>query len=670
MCGIFGFSISSKFLDEHELNRLLHDLFIFSESRGKEASGISILDKGDLKVLKSPHPASELIRGNEYRQLIGSLCELLKDDTSFIQAIGHSRLVTNGGQQNNLNNQPAITENIVAIHNGIITNVDSLWQKYPTLEKKSQLDTEVFLRIFYSHLQETKSIQAALKKTYSEIEGVASIAMQIAGYNLFLLSTNNGSAYYLETQEPGVFIFASERYILEQVQKKHSFLKKVGEIRQLLPGTAVLFHIEDQKIQLINFQDSKENDANLINPSNNPLMILDVSKIEPESNVVNSVPGDGPRILPKTFIDIFPELSKKVDHLRRCTRCILPETMPFIDFDEHGVCNYCRADEKQNLLGLDALLEAVEPYRKNNGEPECLVTFSGGRDSSYGVHFISEVLKMKPITYTYDWGMITDLGRRNQMRVCGKLGVENIVVSADITKKRKNIRLNVTAWLKKPDLGTIPLFMAGDKQYFYYANLVGRHTGCKIIVLCENLLETTRFKTGFCGISPHFGSEHTYTLSLGDKFRLLSYYGQQFTSNPSYLNESMIDTFGAYLSYYFLPHNYLNLYQYIEWNEATISETLKTYKWETAGDTTNTWRIGDGTASFYNYIYYAMAGLTENDTFRSNQIRAGYITREDALRMVREENVPRYGSIQWYCETVGIDFETAIKQINNAPRRY
>jgi hypothetical protein len=36
--------------------------------------------------------------------------------------------------------------------------------------------------------------------------------------------------------------------------------------------------------------------------------------------------------------------------------------------------------------------------------------------------------------------MVTDLARRNIARVCGRLGVENIIVSADIHWKRENIR--------------------------------------------------------------------------------------------------------------------------------------------------------------------------------------------------------------------------------------
>jgi hypothetical protein len=97
---------------------------------------------------------------------------------------------------------------------------------------------------------------------------------------------------------------------------------------------------------------------------------------------------------------------------------------------------------------------------------------------------------------------------------------------------------------------------------------------------------------------------------------------------------------------------------------------LQSYDWELAPDTTTTWRIGDGTAAFYNYIYYTVAGFTEHDTFRSNQIREGQVTREDALKLVKEENQPRYENIRWYLDTLNMDFEKVIKIINNIHRMY
>jgi hypothetical protein len=139
--------------------------------------------------------------------------------------------------------------------------------------------------------------------------------------------------------------------------------------------------------------------------------------------------------------------------------------------------------------------------------------------------------------------------------------------------------------------------------------------------------------------------------------------------NPSYINSTLLDTLFGLASYYNIPHNYLRLYDFIEWDEEKIMTTLtEEYDWERATDTTMTWRIGDGTAPFYNYIYYTMAGFTENDTFRSNQIRNGVMSREQALRTVSEENRPRYDGIKWYLTTIGLGnhFNTILKRINSA----
>ena len=91
--------------------------------------------------------------------------------------------------------------------------------------------------------------------------------------------------------------------------------------------------------------------------------------------------------------------------------------MPYISFDQSGVCNYCRNYKiKNSPRPKEELLAVMEGYRRPGLEPDCIVPFSGGRDSCYGLHLIIEELQMKPITYTYDWGMVTDLGRRTLAR--------------------------------------------------------------------------------------------------------------------------------------------------------------------------------------------------------------------------------------------------------------
>ena len=72
----------------------------------------------------------------------------------------------------------------------------------------------------------------------------------------------------------------------------------------------------------------------------------------------------------------------------------------------------------------------------------------------------------------------------------------------------------------------------------------------------------------------------------------------------------------------------------------------------------------------YNYIYYTVAGFTEHDTFRSNQIREGDISRDEALMLVECENKPRYQNIRWYLDALGMDYVEVISAINKIPKMY
>jgi len=160
-------------------------------------------------------------------------------------------------------------------------------------------------------------------------------------------------------------------------------------------------------------------------------------------------------------------------------------------------------------------------------------------------------------------------------------------------------------------------------------------------------------------------------MSTLKKLRMLYYYGQQYATNLAYINESLPDTISAYLSYYSIPHNYINFYDYIPWKEDEVEDVLLNFfDWETDPGTETTWRIGDGTAAFYNYIYYMLAGFTENDTFRSNQIREGDLSRDKAMERSIIENQPRWDSLKWYCDTIQIDFEKAISIINRTKALY
>ena len=213
--------------------------------------------------------------------------------------------------------------------------------------------------------------------------------------------------------------------------------------------------------------------------------------------------------------------------------------------------------------------------------------------------------------------------------------------------------------------------MAGDKQLWYYANMLKDEMGLARTLFSMNPLERTDFKVGFCGIDESFHKEHHYELTFANKLRLGAFYMGQFLLNPAYINASLMDSAFAYFSYYLIPKDFTLIFDYLPWREHEVESTLLgQYGWETSPDTKSTWRIGDGTAAFYNYIYLKVAGFSENDTFRSNQIREGLITRREAIEKIYEDNQPRVASIAWYFDTIGLDAVEAVKTINRVPIRY
>jgi len=672
MCGIFGIiAKEGAGLDLELTERIIRDLFVLSETRGKESSGIAIrsADNRSIHVTKDDIPATELIRSAGYRKFLDTaLTPLFREGQDEFAAIAHSRLVTNGTQENNANNQPCIKDGIVMVHNGIVTNVDALWAKYADrIERRTEVDTEVLAALFRAFLGEGLGPVEAIRKVFSEMEGAASVAILMNDSKQVLLATNTGSLYTID-DPAGSVVFASEEYIARTFRDGEGVSARYGGIpvQWVQPFTGLLF---DLSSGVRNDFELKSNGSGPVLNVVDPFVVTDHSEGKATRQAPNMIVGEEGRL--RKLVE-FPEEVMRT--IKRCTKCLLPVTFPYIHYDVAGICNYCHSYRPKGLM-VDKrpdLEEILQKYRRNDGKQDCIVAFSGGRDSSYGLHLLVKEFGMTPLTFTYDWGLVTDLARRNIARMTGKLGVENILVSADIKMKRRNVRLNMEAWLKQPRLGMIPLFMAGDKHFIVHVNNIRRQTGLHCDIWMENKLENTDFKAGFAGIRPNFDKERIDKQSTLAKLQMPLYYMRNFVANPGYLNVSLPDTYSAFRAYYTEPREvYLLLFDYIPWDEGTLDRTLKDgYDWEISPDTTSTWRIGDGTAAFYNYVYGLVAGFTEFDTFRSNQIREGMITREEGLAHVLRENRPRFESMQWYYETIGVDMERALKVVNRIPRLY
>ncbi len=669
MCGIFGVAVRKQAdLSRSELETLIEKLYLLSETRGKESAGLHLYlpDASEAWTIKGAKPASDLIKSREFKNILSSALDLAyasgnATPSQPIMAIAHSRLVTNGRSELPQNNQPVRWGDVTVIHNGIIVNVDKLWKDHPRLSRFAEVDTEILASLIASSMDIRFNAVLATQEVYGAIVGAASIAWVHSRGDSLVLATNTGDLYHADLAKGQGLVFASEQFILQSALQGAG---KEAVIAHLNAGTGICLDLFDSAAP-------KEFSLSIV-VNTECVPISSPEKSARQYDFVVENPDYSTATIVRTANESLLRYNEQVmRELNRCTRCVLPKTFPFIEFDTHGVCNYCRG-YKPKYKGLNPktakqnFIDSLEKYRHTDGGPDVLVPFSGGRDSCYGLHLIKHEFGLNPITFTYDWGMVTDLARRNIARFCGKLGVQNILVSADIKTKRENIRKNVSAWLKKPDLGMVPLFMAGDKHFFKIVNQLKRQTGIRLDLWSANELENTDFKSGYCGVPPDFNKHRVDYLSLTRKLALALYYAKRFIGNPGYLNSSLLDTSQAFLSYYVEPRtDFFFMFNYLVWNEDEVNKTIiGEYDFELSPDSPSTWRIGDGTAPFYNYIYMTARGFTEFDTFRSNQIREGQITREKALEFILVENRPRVEGLKWYLEVIGLDFDSTISRIN------
>jgi len=591
MCGIYGVLASkdSKYASEF-LVKSLKQLAFLSESRGKDSSGLCAFNQvsNRIDVLKGPIPVKQLYKKKKIQNAVSSA---FKSSKIGKYAFGHARLVTNGTQLNDANNQPVVKDGVIGVHNGIVVNVDGLWKNHPNITRENEIDTEVLLALVRAELNVGKSVEKSVAVSIDKVFGNVATALAFDDLDKFVIATNNGSLYTIHNGKDILF-FASERFILSEFVRKND-ISQIGDykIKQVKSNNGVVIDLQNFDIKEFLFNDDFEKKKEEFVKEKYE---INITAIKSEREQLSSV-------VDLNFIHLNPNAEKeqsileypieKIKRLKRCSKCLLPETFPFINYDEQGVCNYCHNYKKKNSpKPIEELQKLVEPYRKTNGEPEVLIPFSGGRDSTYVLHMVKEELGLNAVAYTYDWGMVTDLARRNVARICGKLGVENIIVAADIHWKRENIRKNISAWLKKPALGMIPLFMAGDKFFFYYAHKIKKQLGIELEIWGVNELENTNFKTGFAGLAPQFDKKRIYSISLMNQLKLFGFVGKNLIQSPGYINQSILDSLGSFASRYITPKtDYYHIFDYAHWDEKHIEDTIiNNYDWEKAVDTKST----------------------------------------------------------------------------------
>lgn len=320
-----------------------------------------------------------------------------------------------------------------------------------------------------------------------------------------------------------------------------------------------------------------------------------------------------------------------------CTRCVLPGNYPGITFDADGVCSFCRAHRKQTYSGEQALRERIASVPRGRGSYDCVVPISGGKDSTFVLYYVTQVLKLKALAVNYDNGFTHPMAQENLRRIVDKVGAELIVVKG--IEQRRRFAGNLRAYLARPSVAMVPMMCTGCRIGIVgSACKAARERGVSLIIMGWSPIEDTPFKGEFLardggstigGLAKNVIANPRYLL-----------YGGPATQVIDYLHTySRVREWGRILRLLHPGITQIAFYDYIEYNPERIQQTVAKEVGWSSPDPENSWQFDCQIKSVQNYLYRNSVGFTALNDYLSAKIREGYITREQALETLHAQGL-------------------------------
>ncbi|WP_139452611.1 N-acetyl sugar amidotransferase [Campylobacter armoricus] len=346
-----------------------------------------------------------------------------------------------------------------------------------------------------------------------------------------------------------------------------------------------------------------------------------------------------------------------------CKKCVMPNTKPDLHFDENGICDACRSQEAKNyeINWQEREKEFFDLIKKYKKHPvyDCVIGVSGGKDSTYQVLKCLE-LGLNPLCVCFEPSIPTKLGKKN-LRNLNNLGVDLIHIKRNplIYKKLSRealIRTGDNEWQNHLGIFTcvpkiavnfnIPLIIWGESPQIEYG---GPASSKEKNILGREWLEE------FGGLLGNRISDMIGVDGISEK-------DLYFYTYPSDEELQKVGVTGLFLGYYFKWDYKYNLKISKENGFKTSIKPVET----TYENFENLDCYSNHVHDYLKYCKYGFGRATDNACL---DIRLGYISREEGIRLVNKYDgrVPKK-AIKKYLEFSGFsekEFEKIVDSFTN-----
>lgn len=114
--------------------------------------------------------------------------------------------------------------------------------------------------------------------------------------------------------------------------------------------------------------------------------------------------------------------------MKKCVKCGLPETYETIEFGNDGICNICKQhsfkNDDINWSERKLILDDIINQYRGKYEYDCIIPFSGGKDSTFTLYHLVTEYKIKPLVIQFNHGFMRPTLLENNEKTFKKLGVD------------------------------------------------------------------------------------------------------------------------------------------------------------------------------------------------------------------------------------------------------
>ena len=337
---------------------------------------------------------------------------------------------------------------------------------------------------------------------------------------------------------------------------------------------------------------------------------------------------------------------------RMCTRCIYDERVPKIQFNETGVCNYCQmVDNLKSQYhtgtpeGIKNFLDIVEEIKENgkNKKYDCVVGVSGGTDSSFMIVKAIE-WGLRPLAVHYDNTWNTAIATENISKVLGKLNVDLFTHVVDNIESDDIFRSFFIANVPEID-GPTDIALA---ETMYRA--ASKH-GIKYVLEGHSFIAE--------GVSPLSSAyvDGGYIKDVHKKYGKIPMKTFPNMSFASFMKWILVKRIKKIRPFWYLPYS----------KEEARVMLEKEYNWQYYGGH----HLENRMTAFNHSVYFPQKfGIDQRNNSLSAQVRAGLISKEDAISEYSQPPYIEEDLISYFKKRLGFSDEEYDRIINGERKSY